>query len=48
MIKNSNVNDPFLRNSIWVACKNIINDCRTTATYASWTGNKLLKLKKLL
>ena len=25
----------------------MINDFRTTTTYASWTGNKLLKLKKL-
>ena len=42
MIRISNVNDPFLRNSIWVACKNMINDCRTTTTYASWAENKLL------
>ena len=41
MIRNPNVNYPFLRNSIWRACKNMINYCRTTTSYAGWTGNKL-------
>ena len=46
MIRNSNVNDPFTGNSIWVTCNNMINDCRTATTYASWTGNKLPEAKK--
>ena len=47
MISNSNVNYPFQRNSTKVACKNMINGCRTTTIYAGWTGNKSLEVKNI-
>ena len=48
MIRNFNVNDPFLRNSIWKACNNTINDCRNTTTAYARLGQEIscFKLKK--
>ena len=47
MIRNTNVNNKFLRISVWIAWKNLINNCRTTTTYAIGFKIGCFKLKKL-